>query len=167
MHSSRSPRVRPRIFIAPHRRRTKLDQIFHLEETRVVGLDWVVRYHNRALQLARQSGQAPARSTVTVCEWEDGRLAITYRGQPIRWTEGRTARPLPTLTPRPVPLPVPCGAVIRTKPAATHPWRQGYENLRKTATLWQAIKSEFEGDISHELRVGTFLTSFDTRRCKS
>lgn len=30
---------------------------------------------------------------------------------------------------------------IRTKPAATHPWRQGYENLRKDATLRQAIKS--------------------------
>lgn len=65
----------------------ELDRIFRLEETRVVGHDWVVRYHNRALQLHRQSGQAPARSTVTVTAWEDGRLAVEYRGQPIRWTE--------------------------------------------------------------------------------
>ena len=44
-----------------------LDRIFRLEATRTVGHDWVVRYRNRALQLARQSRQAPARSTVTVC----------------------------------------------------------------------------------------------------
>ena len=41
------------------------DRVFRLEETRTIGHDWVVRYHNRALQLARQSGYAPARSTVT------------------------------------------------------------------------------------------------------
>ena len=35
---------------------TTLDRVFRLEETRTVGQDWVVRYHNRVLQLARQSG---------------------------------------------------------------------------------------------------------------
>ena len=61
--------------------------MFRLEETRTVGRDWVVRYHNRALQVARQSGYAPARSTVTVCEWPDGRLAIEYRGRAMQWRE--------------------------------------------------------------------------------
>jgi len=39
------------------------------EDTRTIGLDWMVRHHNRHFQLARQSGHAPARSTVRVCEW--------------------------------------------------------------------------------------------------
>ena len=33
-----------------------LDRIFRLEETRTVGHDWVVRYHNRLLQVERQAG---------------------------------------------------------------------------------------------------------------
>jgi hypothetical protein len=41
-----------------HRRRPtqrQLDQVFWLEEDRVVSEDWVVRYKNRLLQLERQS----------------------------------------------------------------------------------------------------------------
>ena len=87
MRAFRRPRPRPRTFIAAVPSATTLDRVFRLEETRTVGQDWVVRYHNRALQLARQSGYAPARSTVTVCEWPDGRLAIEYRGRPMQWTE--------------------------------------------------------------------------------
>jgi len=40
---------------------------------------------DRALQVRRQSGHTPARSTVTVCESEDGRLTMEYRGQPMLW----------------------------------------------------------------------------------
>lgn len=99
-----------------------LDQIFRLEDTRTVGLDWVVRYHNRHFQLARQSGHAPARSTVRVCEWADGRVAIEYRGHPMTWSE-ITGRPalVPPVRPK-VPAPV--------RPApADHPWRRAYKNL--------------------------------------
>ena len=46
-----------------------------------------MRDHNRALQLAPHNGYALARSTVTVCEWPDGRLAIEYRGRAISWTD--------------------------------------------------------------------------------
>lgn len=102
-----------------------LDQIFRLEATRTVGLDWVVRYHNRYLQLARQSGHAPARSTVRVCEWADGRLAIEYRARPIAWTEipSRPALPPPA---RPK---APAGpAPVRPVPA-DHPWRRAYKDL--------------------------------------
>ena len=52
----------------------RLDTVFRLEETRTVSNDWVVRYANRYLQLERQSGQAPARSTVVVCESRTGAL---------------------------------------------------------------------------------------------
>lgn len=112
-----------------------LDRVFRLEATRTVGQDWVVRYHNRALQLARQSGYAPARSTVTVCEWPDGRLAIEYRGRAMRWTEvtGQVvmASPPPPVIAPPRPAPRPTG------PAADHPWRQGYKGIRADVPLWQ------------------------------
>ena len=53
-----------------HRRRPtarQLDEVFWLEEERVVSEDWVVRYNNRLLQLERKSQHwAPARSRVLV-----------------------------------------------------------------------------------------------------
>ncbi len=66
----------------------QLQQIFRLQQERTIGNDWVVRYHNRYLQLQRQSQHyAPAQAKVTVCEWEDGRLAIEYRGRELKWRE--------------------------------------------------------------------------------
>jgi len=113
---------------------TALNRIFRLEETRTVGQDWVVRYHNRALQLARQSGYAPARSTVTVCEWPDGRLAIEYRGRAMQWTEvtGQAAViTVPAAAARPVP------PVRGPRAGADHPWRQKYQGIRRDVPLWQ------------------------------
>jgi hypothetical protein len=103
-----------------------LDQIFRLEATRTIGLDWVVRYHTRHYQLARQSGHAPARSTVRVCEWVDGRVAIEYRGRLVTWSDitDRPALPPPA---RPKAPTVP--SIVRP-PAANHPWRSGYGSMR-------------------------------------
>jgi len=57
-----------------HRRRPtarQLDEVFWLEEERVVSEDWVVRYNNRLLQLERKSQHwAPARSRVRVRQTE-------------------------------------------------------------------------------------------------
>ena len=68
-----------------HRRQPtarQLDEVFWLEEERVVSEDWVVRYKNRLLQLERQSQQwAPSRSRVLVRENQAGQIAIHYRGQ--------------------------------------------------------------------------------------
>lgn len=118
----------------------QLDQVFHLQEVRTVGDDWIVRYHNRCLQLERQSGHAPARSTVTVCEWRDGRLAIEYRGRPMKWHEG----PAPTSR-----LPPPRGPAASTRastpprrrwhPGADHPWRPHNDDGLPTIALWQAM----------------------------
>ncbi len=59
-----------------------------MEYQRRISNDWVVRYKNRFFQLPRQSRHyAPARSQVTVCEWEDGAIAIEYRGQALAWQE--------------------------------------------------------------------------------
>jgi transposase len=85
-----------------HRRRPtarQLDEVFWLEEERVVSADWVVSYQTRLLQLERQSRHyAPARSRVTVRENEQGELAITYRGQRLRFKE-IVARAAPTAAP--------------------------------------------------------------------
>jgi hypothetical protein len=48
----------------------------------------VVRYGNRFLQVHREGNhQAPAKGKVAVCEWQDGRVEIRYRGQKVLWTE--------------------------------------------------------------------------------
>src|ERR1700675_702300 len=73
-----------------HRRvpsRTMLDRVFQLEEERVLSNDWVVRYDTRYLQVARQSAQVPARSTVLVREAQDGAIELRYRGRLMQWTE--------------------------------------------------------------------------------
>ncbi len=112
-----------------------LDRVFRLEETRTVGQDWVVRYHNRALQLARQSGYAPARSTVTVCEWPDGRLALEYRGRAMQWTEV-TAQTAATRVPVAAATP-PSPRSRGPRAGADHPWRQKYQDIRANVPLWQ------------------------------
>src|ERR1700693_4591919 len=74
-----------------HRRRPtarQLDEVFWLEEERVVSEDWVVRAHNRLLQLERQSQHwAPAKSRVRVRENESGEVAIHYRNQRLGFRE--------------------------------------------------------------------------------
>jgi transposase len=120
----------------------QLDQIFHLQETRTAGTDWVVRYHNRLRQLERQSGHAPARSTVTVCEWHDGRLAIEYRGRRMKWHDCPTVSPAaspPTRTPAAPGRTVPARSRPR-RPSADHPWSraEGDQGNPKVA-LWQAM----------------------------
>jgi len=116
----------------------QLDTIFHLEETRTVGDDWIVRYHNRLLQLERQSGHAPARSTVTVCEWRNGRVAITYRGRAMKWHEW--VEP-PAARPSSTPIVGPARVPPRRRPFSTdHPWRrpEGDEG-NPTIPLWRAM----------------------------
>jgi transposase len=136
-----------------HRRcpsRRVLDRVFRLEETRTVGHDWVVRYCNRAFQLVRQSRYAPARSTVTVCEWPDGRLAIEYRGRPMRWTEvtGHAPTGLPPRAPAVRPAAPAPGS--RPGPRADHPWRQSYRDMRTPTPATPASLVSLKG---------TFLSS--------
>jgi transposase len=119
-----------------HRRRPtlrQLDAIFCLKQERVVSQDWVVTYNGRWLQLERQSRHwAPASSRVTVCEWEDGRIAITYRGQRLCFHD-ILRRPQPPA--RPVEP-----KTIRNRhpgPPASHPWRASYKasGVQPPATL--------------------------------
>jgi transposase len=101
-----------------HRRtpsRTRLDAVFQLEETRVLSNDWVIQYETRVLQLARQSGQPPARGTVLVRENAAGALEIRYRGRVMAWADVVASAAVPP--PRPVPRPAPS-----YRPQADHPW---------------------------------------------
>lgn len=101
-----------------------LDQVFRLEETRTLTPDWVVRYDNRFFQVTRQSqAYPPARSTVQICEYEDGHLEVWYRGQAVSYRE--IPRPVPASA-APAASPVPARP---HRPAADHPWQAPYRTL--------------------------------------
>ena len=122
----------------------RLDTVFRLQADRVVSNDWVVRYDNRLFQLERQSGHAPARSTVVVWEGVDGRLEIRYRDRVMRWTELVAGAATPGPAPRTV---APMAAVaaspsapLRTRAAAAdHPWRQGFKQMGRDVPYWQLV----------------------------
>jgi hypothetical protein len=128
-------------------RGVRLDQVFRLEETRTVANDWVVRYDNRLLQLERQSGLAPARSTVLVYEDRAGQIEIRYRDRVMRWAEV----PKGGRTPAPPPMPAlpsaPADAPIRgPRAGGDHPWRHVVEDdriarqLAKERRAWMAVQ---------------------------
>lgn len=108
-----------------HRRKPslrRLEEVFCLEQERILSQDWVVRYHNRLFQIERHSRHhAPAEGKVIVQEWEDGRLEICYRGQKIAWQE------IAAMPARPEPPPKAVTAMYR--PPATHPWRREYREM--------------------------------------
>jgi hypothetical protein len=92
----------------------------------VIGNDWVVRYENRFLQVNRQGNhQATAKGKVVVCEWQNGRLEIRYRGQKVSWKEiaerPQRAEPEPARQAAP--------AYRGPPPAAGHPWKQRYDGM--------------------------------------
>lgn len=101
-----------------------LDEVFRLETERTLGNDWVVRHDNRYFQVQRQSRYAPARSKVLVGEYEDGRVAIEYRGQKLAFKE----IPAP-VQPAAAASPVVAQAKRSSKPNAAHPWRRGYDQM--------------------------------------
>ena len=99
-----------------------LEQVFCLETERTISNDWVVRYDNRYFQLKKESGYAPARSKVTVCEWESGEIAIRYRGR--AQTYGEIAKPATKTRDEPQPV----HAHHRGwKPPQEHPWRKSWK----------------------------------------
>lgn len=114
-------------------RGVRLDQVFRLEETRTVSNDWVVRYDNRLLQLERQSGRPPARSTVHVFEDVAGQFEIRYRDRMMRWTELATpAAATPALT-KPASPPEHAATAVgppQRRPCADHPWRRVVDQFR-------------------------------------
>ncbi len=119
-----------------HRQRPgkkELEELFHLETVRVIGNDWVVRYENRLLQVLNKGRHyAPSKGKVVVCEWEDGRLGIRYREQPVMWEEVME-RPKKT-GPKP-----PSQPQRPYRPKANHPWRNSFPNTGSTANGGSAV----------------------------
>jgi transposase len=131
-------------------RRVSLDQVFRLEQKRTVSNDWVVQYDNRRLQLERQSGRPPARSTVLVYETSDGQLEIRYRDRAMRWTELQSPPPREPVKPSAAPARPDRPPAIRLKPRRVcedHPWRhQAVEqyvagrDLIKARRAWERVQ---------------------------
>src|SRR5665213_3479629 len=69
----------------------KLEEILCVQEKRVVGQDWCVRWRNRWLQIDREHGALNLpRRAVLVKQRADGQLVVEYKGEPLRWRELRT-----------------------------------------------------------------------------
>lgn len=99
--------------------RLDLDQVFCLEEERIVSPDWVVQYGQRWLQIERdgQKVRVDRGATVTVREHRDGTLSLWLNRARLRWHEiaerPRKAEALPKRR-----------VVVRRSPPAEHPWRK-------------------------------------------
>lgn len=109
-----------------------LDEVFRLETEHTLGNDWVVRADNRFYQVERQSRYAPARSKVLVCAYEDGRVAIAYRGKKLGFHEIPAPAPAVVVTPTRVATPQ-----RSCRPSADHPWRLGYDKM-PDRSAWRA-----------------------------
>jgi len=109
--------------------RLDLNQVFCLEEERVVSSDWVVQYGPRWLQIERegQRTRVDRGATVTVREHRDGSLSLWLNRVELRWHEiperPRKAKALPKRH-----------VVVRRPPPAAHPWRQPYAKMRPRQT---------------------------------
>jgi len=100
------------------------------------------------LQLERQNRRwAPAKSRVVVRENQAGDI---YRGQSLHFrelsaaatalSEGRGAAPSPA---PPSPKPTPTAARPHHSPAANHPWRQGWQNMKIPPSLTHGNQATF------------------------
>ena len=117
-----------------------------METERTIGNDWVVRYENRYFQVQRHGRRyAPAKAKVTVCEWEDGRMEIRYRGARVEWQE-IAAPPARRVRPAATAKPVRHRAVA---PKADHPWKQDYKKMRvRSAATGHGSASVLEASAS-------------------
>ena len=99
-------------FHLPVHRRPSWSAVFCLEEVRVVGNDWVVRYRNRALQIVptrRAQRSTGPKGRVVVRETEAGTISIVARTaagaeQALEWTALEAGPRVPP-APRPAPRP--------------------------------------------------------------
>ena len=94
-----------------------LEEVLCLQEPRVVGRDWCLRWRNRFLQIpAEHAALELAGKKVLVKELAGGKLLVSYQGQSL------TFKVLPA-RPRPARDKVILVNRRSWKPAAGHPWR--------------------------------------------
>lgn len=139
-----------------HRKRPgkrELDEVFQLEQERVLSQDWVVSYAGRLFQLERQTRyHAPAKSHVRVRENERGEISIEYRGHKLDFSEikERPARNTPRRAGEKMPA-----RRGHTIPARNHPWR-GYT---QTASVGMEGSGAVEKPLIGKVQKRTFPMS--------
>jgi len=95
-----------------------LEEVLCVQESRVVGRDWCLRWRNKYLQVpAKHASLALAGKKVVVKELADGKLVVSYRGQKLSFN---------VLPGRPMPPRAKVTHVNRRpwKPGAGHPWNR-------------------------------------------
>jgi len=100
-----------------------LAEVFCVEEQRSVANDWVVRYHNRLLQISKDNRVLPRpKDRVTVRQLLDGRVQVVHAGRTLRYREIEADPVVKGTEPhRAMPQPAKVRAV--PKPGPMHPWR--------------------------------------------
>jgi transposase len=104
--------------------RLDLEQVFCLEEERMVSPDWVVQYDRRWLQIEGegQKVRVDRGASVTVREHRDGSLSLWLQRRRLRWHE---------ITERPrKPEPSAKRHRVMRPPSSQHPWRQSFTEMR-------------------------------------
>lgn len=119
-------------------RARELEQVFCLETERSISNDWVVRYENCYFQLERTSDYPPRQAKVTVCEWENGRIEIRYKGKARPHREIAAPEPKLTAAIRWVEKPP---KPSRWKPPAEHPWRRALKPKPAPVAMMRATTS--------------------------
>ena len=80
--------AQPQDYHRPRPSSAELDRVFRLQSERWVSNDWVVRHHNRYLQLqpTRRQQRWP-RGKAVLYESEEGALEVCYRGETMAFAE--------------------------------------------------------------------------------
>lgn len=100
---------------------TDLARILSIQEQRVVQNDWTVRWHNRVLQLPRESAEfVRPGQRVTICEQLDGVLRVFAGDRELKWSDMRCTPPPRKRTKA---RSGPTGSSQGHKPRPDHPWR--------------------------------------------
>ena len=104
--------------------RLDLNQVFCLEEERIVSPDWVVQYGQRWLQIERdgQKVRIDRGATVLVREHRDGTLSLWLNRTRLRWHE------IPERPRKAVPLAK--RHRVSRPPSAEHPWRKRFTEMQ-------------------------------------
>jgi transposase len=112
--------------------RVDLEQVFCLEEERIVSPDWVVQYGPRWLQIDKQQKvRVEGGTRVAVREHRDGSLSLWCGRTRLRWhAVAERPRKMQALPKRHV-------VVRRRAPAADHPWRKLVAGMQPKAARWK------------------------------
>lgn len=101
----------------------KLAEVFCIEDQRSVANDWVVRYHNRLLQISKDNRVMPRpKDKVMVRRLLDGTVQVVHDGQTLRYREIKP-EPVIKVTEPPEAMPQSATARAVNRPGPQHPWR--------------------------------------------